>query len=407
MKILLINKFLYPVGGDATCTLSTGELLRSRGHQVVFWGMSHPDNPPYPTESFFVENVEYKGKLGLLSQIKMAARLLYSLEAKDKVRKLIEAEKPDIVHLNNFAHQISPSVLHVFKEFNIPVVMTLMDYKVVCPTYLMLADGKPCELCKGGQFYHCLTNKCTMGSYPRSMLNAVEMYLHHKMMNIYDIIDIYIASSNFLKEKVIEMGLRGKVVKLFNFVESAVYWPAFDWQEESVIYVGRISREKGVKTMIDAFSTIPLKLKIVGDGTERAALEKYVADAGYGNIAFLGYRKGKELEGEIRKSMFAVAPSEWYENNPRAVIEAFAFGKPVVGSRIGGIPEMVIDGKTGLLFTPGDSGDLRSKVMSLIGNHDSIKRMGQQARSFLEEELDSEKHYNSLMQIYGDALERN
>lgn len=407
MKVLLINKFLYPVGGDATCTLSTGELLRSKGHQVVFWGMSHPDNPPYPTESFFVENIDYKGKPGLFSQAKMAARLLYSLEAKDKIKNLIEIEKPDIVHLNNFAHQISPSVLHVFKQFKIPVVMTLMDYKVVCPTYLMLADGKPCELCRGGRFYKCFTNKCTMGSYPRSLLNAFEMYLHHKMMKIYDNIDIYIASSDFLKEKVVEMGLRGKVVKLFNFVESGVYRPAFDWQEESAIYVGRISREKGVKTMIDAFSTIPLKLKIVGDGPERAALEKYVADAGYGNIAFLGYRKGKELEDEIRKAMFTVAPSEWYENNPRAVIEAFAFGKPVIGSRIGGIPELVIDGKTGLLFTPGDSGDLRSKVMSLIGNHDSIKRMGRQARSFLEEELDSEKHYNSLMQIYGDALERH
>ena len=182
MKILLINKFLYPKGGDAISTLTTGQILEAHGHEVIFWGMAHPDNPPYPFADLFVSNVDYEGSGGLFSKARAAMNILYSFEAKNKLAALLEKTGPDIVHLNNFAHQISPSVLDVLKKHNIPVVMTMRDYKMVCPTYSMLCKGDICEQCKGGQFYHCGINRCTKGSIFKSMVNVAEMYLHHRVL---------------------------------------------------------------------------------------------------------------------------------------------------------------------------------------------------------------------------------
>jgi glycosyltransferase involved in cell wall biosynthesis len=407
MKILLINKFLYPKGGDAICALVTGELLRSKGHEVVFWGMQHPTNPGYPHADLFVDNLDLNNAGGIGKQIDIAAKLLYSVEAKNKVEALIKRiGKPDIVHLHNFAHQISPSILDVFKKHKIPVVMTMHDYKLVCVAYTLLSQGKPCEKCADGKYYQCLLEGCVKDSRAKSLLNTAEMYLHHKLLHIYDSIHTFISPSAFLKAKLEAMGFKGKVVHLPNFVCPDEFVPRYDWAERSICFVGRLSREKGIATLIEAVKGLDVTLKIIGEGPLEEELVSSVKCQGIKNVQFMGYMTGDVLREEIRKSMFVVIPSEWYENNPLSALEAFALGKPVIGARIGGIPELVQDNETGLTFESGNAQDLADKIQTLVNQPDLIAEMGKTARLFVESELNSEKHYAQLMTIYQQAIEK-
>jgi len=407
MKILLINKFLYPKGGDAISTLTTGRILSSYGHEVVYWGMDHPDNPCYQFSQYFVSNIDYSGSTGIRTQAKAVLNILYSFEGKKKIAALLEEFKPDMVHVNNFAHQISPSILDEIKKHYIPVVMTMHDYKMVCPTYSMLLNAKPCEKCRGGRFYHCAIHRCTKGSYFKSLINVAEMYLHHNLLHIYDHIDLYISPSKFLKDKVQEMGLKGEVVYLPNCVDVSAFEPAYEWQEQSIVYVGRLSPEKGVQTLVNAVKGLPeIQLKIIGDGPIRPELEKQIASEDIPNVFLCGYKTGKVLHDEIKKAMFLVIPSEWYENNPRTVIEAFALGKPVVGARIGGIPELVHDWETGLTYESGKAIDLRAKIDLMLSHSENIPQMGRTARAYVEKEFNSETHYERLMEIYKHAADK-
>ena len=406
MKILLINKFLYPKGGAEIYTMATGNLLKRKGHEVLFWGMHHPENQEYSTRSYFVDYVDYERKENLTNQLKAAVNLLYSFKAKANMKRLIEQERPDIVHLNNIYHQISPSILDVFAREDIPTVMTLHDYKLVCPSYLLLTDGKPCERCKGGNYYHCFFNTCTKDSYAKSFLNVVEMYLHHTILHIYEKVDIFISPSKFLKKKILEMGLKGKVIYLPNFIDGLAQKPSFGWTEKSIVYFGRLSAEKGLFTLLDAVKDIEIQLKIIGDGPLAEELKLKASEDHISNVVFRGYKKGKELREEIEKSMIVIVPSECFENNPLSVIEAFALGKPVIGSRIGGIPELVRDGETGYTFSHGNAEDLREKIGFLLKDTKKIFEMGQKAREFVDGELNVEVHYTKLMDIYREAIRK-
>jgi glycosyltransferase involved in cell wall biosynthesis len=406
MKILQINKFLYPKGGDAISTLETGRLLSNMGHQVYFWGMAQPDNPEYPYKELFVSHIDYNKPHKKTRQFRDAINILYSYEARKKIELLLKEVKPDIVHLHNFAHQISPSILHVLKKYKIPSVMTMHDYKMVCASYAMLVKGLPCERCSGGRYYYCLLTRCTKGSLIKSLVNTLEMYLHHKIIHIYDEIALCISPSRFLMEKVQEMGFKGKLAYLPNFVSLEVFQPSYEWQEESIVYFGRLSHEKGLATLIDAVNGLNVRLKIVGDGPIMEELINKSADEGINNVEYLGYKRGEELRNEIRKSLFVVIPSQWYENNPRSVIEAFALGKPVVGARIGGIPELVKDWETGITFESGNTVDLREKIQLMLKNRDLILKMGKRAREFVERELNPQKHYENLLKLYEMAINK-
>ncbi|OGS71111.1 MAG: group 1 glycosyl transferase [Flavobacteria bacterium RIFCSPLOWO2_12_FULL_35_11] len=405
MKILLANKYFYLKGGSEYVFFETAELLKKKGHEVVFISMQHPQNVPSEYEKYFVSNVDYE-QSGLKNNIVASLKLLYSFEAKINIEELIKKEKPDIAHLHNIHHQISPSILHSIKKFNIPVVLTLHDYKMVCAFYSMLADVKICEACKNGRYYYCFLKACVKDSRVKSLLNTIEMYLHHRILRIYDMVDVFISPSRFLKLKLEEMGFKGNIVYLPNFVNLEDYKPQYDWQENSIVYFGRLSKEKGLFTLIEAMRGLEIKLKIIGEGPIKEDLKRRAFDAGNRNIEFLGYKTGEELKNEIRKSMFFILPSEWYENNPRSVIEAFALGKPVIGARIGGIPELVKDNETGLTFEPGNSEDLRSKIEYLINKPEKIVEMGKNAREFVVREFDAEKHYRRLMEIYNSVLGR-
>jgi len=404
MKILLINKFLYPKGGDAISTLQTGKLLSEKGHEVFYWGMEHPANPDYPYSEYFVANVDYKGDLSLKQKVSDSFKILYSLEAKTKIERFIKIIRPDIVHLHNFAHQISPSILDVFRRYNIPTVMTMHDYKMVCPSYTMLSGTKVCEKCKDGRYYWCLIKKCTKDSYVKSFINVIEMYLHHKIFHIYDGINVFISPSIFLKNKLQGMGFTQRIVYLFNFLDTKNYSPRYDFEDRTFCYLGRLSKEKGLFTLLEAMRGIDTKLKIIGDGPLREDLKEKVKKENLKNVLFLGYKSGSELKEEVRNSMALVLPSEWYEVFGIVIIEAFALGKPVIGAKIGGIPELVKEGETGLSFEPGNVVDLRNKLLTFIYDKDRIPIMGKNARKFVEENFSSGKHYQKLMKIYKMAI---
>lgn len=405
MKVLLINKFLYPQGGDSISTLSTGRLLVKKGHEVIYWGMDASENPEYPYKEYFVSHVDYNSPSSLFRQLKVSLNILYSFEARDKIEVLLEKVRPDIVHLNNFAHQISPSILSVFKKHRIPMIMTLRDLKLVCPYWYLLRGGNPCEMCKEGKYYWCFLNRCTKGSYLKSLVNTMEMYLHHKILHIYDLIDVFISPSLFVKGKIGEMGFKREIIYLPNFIDTEEYIPKFDSTDKVFCYFGRLSEEKGLLVLLDAIKAVDLKLKVIGKGPMEERLKSKVQRERIENVSFIGYRTGEELSNEIRKSTAVVLPSVCFENNPRAILESFALGKPVIGSRIGGIPELVKDGITGLTFEPGNPNSLREKAEFLLHDPDKIVAMGRAARRMVEIRYNPERHYQELMKIYNRAIE--
>jgi glycosyltransferase involved in cell wall biosynthesis len=405
MRILVANKYFYRKGGAEFVALDTAELLRSRGHEIAHFAMAHPKNLPSEFSRYFVSNVDYERE-DAGHALKVAGRMLYSFEARARIEQLIRDFRPDVAHLHNVYHQISPSILHSLKKFGVPVVMTLHDCKVVCASYLMLAGGKVCEACRGGRYYQCAVKACVKGSRAKSILNTFEMYFHHDLLHIYDCVDVFISPSQFHKDKIAEMGFKGRrVEKLSNFIHAENFAPRYDWGSKSICYVGRLSREKGVATLIDAAGGLDVEVKIIGEGPQRKALQARVKSGKFSNISFLGYKSGAEFKNAIRDCMFMVLPSECYENNPLSVMEAFALGKPVVGSRIGGIPELVRDNETGVTFKPFNVQDLREKILGLLRDPDAIERMGRNARRLVEADLLPEKHYERLMEIYSQAIE--
>ena len=400
MRVLLVNKFLYKKGGDAISTLATGELLKSYGHDVCYWGMQHPLNPEYEYSKFFVNNVDYHNKSFFYEKLRISLNMLYSFEAKRKFEKVICSFKPDVVHLNNFAHQISPSILNLTKQYSIPTVMTMHDYKIVCPSYTLRNNGEICEKCAGQRYYNCFFNKCTHRSAWKSMLNTIEMYLHHKFLRIYDLIDVYISPSKFMQAKMLEMGLKKDVEHVSNFAVLNKLQPNYEASENSIVYFGRLSSEKGLNLLLDSVKGLDLQLKIIGEGPLRTVIDQRLKDENIHNVKLLGYKTDNDLYDEVKRSIAVVVPSQWYENNPRSVIESFALGKIVIGAKIGGIPELINNNQTGFTFKYNSSKELHQCLSQLKTNKDQIIEMGKNARAFAERNFSSEIYYDKLMKVY-------
>lgn len=400
MRVLLVNKYFFRKGGAESVFFATADLLKGKGHEVRFFSMAHENNYPSDEGKHFVSKIDYDAG-GLREKARAAARLLYSFEAKRKMEDLLAEHMPDVAHLHNVYHQISPSILHVLKRFDIPVVMTLHDYKMVCASYSMLSSGQPCEKCREGRYYHCFFEKCVKDSRLKSLLSTCEMYLHHRIMKVYDLVDCFISPSRFLMEKMDEMGFGKKTTYLPNFAEARPPEPEHERHDPTVIYLGRLSREKGLSTLIEAIKDVEgAVLRVVGDGPMRSELERRLAEEGITNVRLVGHKTGEELTDELRRAAFGVIPSECCENNPMSVLELFAVGRPAVGSRIGGIPELIEEGERGLLFEPGNPADLRAKLAALLRDAEGRGRMGRNARAYVESELSPETHYGRLMEIY-------
>lgn len=407
MKILLVNKYFYLKGGSEAVFFDTARLLKDKGHDMIYFSMDHPLNRTCSQSEYFVSRVDYNETKKLSQKFKASKNLIYSFEAKKKFEALIEKERPDIIHLHNIYHQISPSILSVCRKYKLPTVMSLHDYKLVCPIYTLFTDGHLCEKCLNKKYYWCWFKKCTRGSYIQSFLNATEMYIHHKLLNIYDQVDVFVSPSLFLMKKLREAGFRGKIVLIPHFVWVNDFVPSSTCEENVILYFGRLSAEKGIFTLLEALKGQKVRCHIIGSGPLKHELENKIHSCGINNVTLSVHKPWENMMDMLRRALFVILPSEWYENSPRVIYEAFAMGKPVIGSRTGGIPELVKDHQTGLTFTPGDASDLREKISQLWQNQEWVIKMGRNARNFVEDNFGPESYYEKLMELYTHMKERH
>jgi len=403
MKILAVNKFYYVKGGAESYFFSLNNLLEQNGHEIIPFSMKDKKNLYSKYEEYFINNVNYTN-MGLKTKIINTVKIIYSFEAAKKIKNIIRDTSPVLAHLHIFQHQMSPSIIFSIRKAKIPIVNTVHDLKVICPNYKMLNSNGICEECKGQKYFNCLVNSCTKGSKLYSAINMFEAYLH-KYLKSYSYVDKFICPSEFYRRKFIEFGvLESKLEYIPNFVDVKQFHPCYESQDYFV-YVGRLSEEKGIKTLIRSMKDVKSsKLYIIGTGPIEGELKNQVNNLNLKNVEFLGFKTGNELENAIKNSKFTIIPSEWYENCPMSVIEAMAYGKAVIGSDLGGIPELIEDGITGLIFKAGDNEELAKKINYMLDNYKVCKEMGVKGRARAESVYDKGIHYEKVNEVYKTLL---
>jgi len=400
MKVLQVNKFFYIRGGSERYFFDLCRLLQDRGHEVLHFSMNHPRNSASEQQPYFVSEIDLNAPMGPVDKLRTVFRILYSTEAKKKMAQLIDDLEPDIIHFHNITRQLSPSIIDAAVSRGVPTIQTMHDLSLVCPAHSFFVKGRACEACAGGRYFHAVSKKCIDGLVSSTVLGTFEAYLH-AWMGLYRKIGLFIAPSLFLKSKVSTLPwIRNRIVHLPYFIP-----PGPDYSRENdgyVLYAGRISVEKGVGTVIGAARRLKaLRFLIAGEGP---LLHRFKREAaGCGNIEFVGYVCGDALEELIRGSGCVVVPSVSYENLPLSILEAFARGKPVVGSRAGGIPELVRDGMTGYLFEPGDVDSCVSAIEGTMADEERRRNLGRQARDLVGREYSPDSHYERLMTLYREV----
>lgn len=401
MKVLLCNKYFYLKGGSETYCFSLRELLQKNKVEVLDFSMKDSKNFPSDYSDYFIEPIDYNGKENLFSKLKSVCKLIYSNEARRKLIKLMDHTKPDIAHLHVFHHQLSPSIVYALKKRRIPIVYTAHDLKLLCANYKMIASGTVCEECKGGKHIKCLQNKCVKNSSLKSLVNVVEMYVHD-WLKCYCRIDRIITPSKFYQKKFIEYGFdEQKIIYIPNFLDANDFQVSYT-SNNYCIYLGRLSEEKGILTLFKAMEVVEgTQLYVIGTGPMEKELRAEITKRNLGDkVRLLGFKGGEELSDLIRNSMFSIIPSEWYENAPYSLLEMMAYGKPVIGADIGGIPELIEDNRTGLLYKSGDASQLAQKINYFINNREVLVQYGKNARAKLENEFNPTDHGRALLALY-------
>ncbi|NCN22333.1 glycosyltransferase family 4 protein [Candidatus Falkowbacteria bacterium] len=405
MKILQVNKFHYPRGGADKYYLDLSLSLEKAGHEVANFSMHHPKNLKSPWSKYWLTRVSFNENLGFFAKLKIIGRVIYSLEAKRKFKKLVKDFKPDIIHLHNIYHHISPSILSVARRFKIPVVMHLHDYKLICPNHTLFVGGKNCDSCRGHKYFNCVKKRCLKNSFFASLLVALEMYIHHRVLKIYQKnIALFIAPSEHMKKTCLDFGwdkiAKDKFVVVYNSYSPELILTQgdlnADFQEDYLLYFGRLGAEKGIDTLLNALPATGETLKIVGSGEEDTKLKLKVESLKL-RVEFLGYKSGEELRLLITKAKAIVMPSIWQENMPLSLLEAMSLGKTVIASRIGGFPEIIEDGLSGFLFEPGNFRDLASKINAL--KNYNLNLIGLKAKDRVKD-LSPDNNLKEIIKVY-------
>ena len=348
MKILMVNKFHYLKGGSEKYYFDLAKLLEVNGHEVAFFSMKNEKNIKTKNKEYFVEEIDLNSNNKL-----KALEVIYSKKNKKKMKEALDNFKPDIVHLNNFQRQLSASIIKPIKKKKIPIIFTAHDVQAICPAITMIDSYKNiCEACMQGKYVNCIKKKCIKSSGLKSILGAIEG-VYYRMKKIYQKkIDYIVTPSEFYKTKLIEDGIKeNKIIALHNFIDIKQY--DLETKDEGyALYFGRLSKEKGILNLIKAFSkTQNGMLYIAGEGEEKENIEKLINENKLTHrVKLLGFLNSEEMKEYIRKCKFVVVPSIWYENCPYSIIETLAIGKPIIGSNIGGIPELVQDNINGFTF---------------------------------------------------------
>jgi glycosyltransferase involved in cell wall biosynthesis len=401
MRILYCNKYNFAFSGTEAYLFEVMDLVRAGGHETALFSMADPRGAPTPYDRHFVPLIDFKNS-SRLQQAKLAARAVYSRDARRRLCKLIAEFRPDIAHVRNIYHHLSPSVLWELKAQGIPVLYHLNDFKLLCPSYNLVSKGRACERCKGGSYWRVIPEGCYAGPPGSSVVLAAEAYVHKWLRTYKKCVNCYLAPSEFVKRKLIENGWEeGKIEVLPHFQKLPAQPLPSPGMDSPILYFGRLSQEKGVADLLRAMKHLPgLRLQIVGEGQQRLELEQLAEELNLRNVAFLGHLQGRDLDRLIAASRFTIFPSLAYETLGKSILESYAWGRAVVASDLGSRRELVHEGKTGLLYPPGDVDRLAAAVSLLASRPKQAEEMGAAGRELVRERYSAEAHYAALTQLY-------
>ena len=400
MRILYCNKYNYPFSGTEVYLFEAMELMRSKGHEVALFSMADARGQTTPYDHNLMPPIDFKRLAGWFHKSQLAARAIYSSEARRRMRAMIDEFQPDVAHVRNIYHHLSPSILWELKAKKVPVVYHLNDFKVLCPSYNLALRGESCEACKGGKFWHALTKKCYPGWGARMTL-VTEAYIHKWVGTYQKCVDCFLAPSEFVRDKFVEHGwdpTKLEVLPHFQLVAAVDERAA---QNAPLLYFGRLSPEKGVADLLHAMRRLPtLRLMVAGDGPERGRLQQLASDLGLANVEFAGHIAGAELDRAIANSCFTVLPSHAYETLGKTILESYARGRAVLATDLGSRRELVQAGKTGLLYKTGDVDELVSAIQFLSAHPELADKMGRAGHDHVRRRYTPDAHYAVLSSLY-------
>lgn len=393
--VLNVSQNYYIRGGSDRYFFALTELLESHGHRVIPFCTRQPKNLPTAWDVYFAPGVNFDRP-----SPRDLARFVYSRPAAAAIKRLLADHRPDVAHLHIYYGQLTSSILAPLRNAGIPIVQTLHDFKLVCPVYSLLSHGKICEACQGHQFWRAAARRCNRGSLARSALSSVESYVSRHFGAV-SAVDRFISVSNFQRAKLEELGVPGqKITTIHNFVDTTDTVPETT-PGDYILYFGRIERLKGIMTLAEAARRVPhVPLVIAGRGEAEPELEAFVSGYRLNNVKFVGFQYGAELERLVRGSIATLCPSEGYDNCPMAILESFRYGKPVIGTLMGGIPELIVDHQDGYLVNPHDAEALADRLDEFDRRRYRAVEMGLAGRNKVEQEFNSELHYQRIAEVY-------
>jgi len=402
MKILMVNKFLYPRGGSESYMLYLGNHLAKTGHEVEYFGMYDENNTVGNTIGKYTQNMDFHSKG--LGRFLYPFKIIYSLEAKRKILQVIDSFKPDIVHMNNINFQLTPSIIYAIKKRKIPLVQTVHDYQMICPNHLLynFIKNLPCEKCVKGAHINCIKNKCIHGSLVKSILGVIEAKLY-SFLKTYKKVDLFVCPSNFLENKLLSANgfYRGKTLTIHNFINKSEFTTDQNSSDDYIAFVGRLSKEKGIEYIAKAARLLPqYTFLVAGSGPDEHILENIE------NVKLVGFLTGDKLTGFMANAKVLLLPSVCYENCPLSILEAHSMGVPVVTMNSGGMAELVKDGVNGTLVREPSPEAIAEKLKETLENKDYYNSLKENCCKQKDNILDVRTYCDILVREYQKLLAR-
>jgi glycosyltransferase involved in cell wall biosynthesis len=402
MRILFCNKYNFPFSGTEVYLFELMDLLRSQGHDVVLFSMADPRGESTDYDQYFVPHIDFKDvTAGWLARAKLGAHAVYSTAARVQLRKLLKEFHPEVAHVRNIYHHLSPSILWELKAQKIPTIYHLNDFKLICPVYNMVTNGHACGQSCTGKYWKMLSKGCYEGPVASAALLMTEAYVHHWIGTYGKCVDHFLTPSQFAKAQLTKNGFSAESITVlphFQNLPAPAPPPSVD---APILYFGRLSPEKGVDHLLHAMQTLPqFRLQVTGDGPQRAELEGLARTLRLANVEFTGHLSGKDLEGGIAASRFTILPSLAYETLGKSILESYAWQRPVIASDLGSRRELVHEGETGLLYSPGNIEQLSGAISYLAERPQRAQEMGAAGRQLVAAHHSPSAHYQDLMQLY-------
>jgi len=403
MRILFCNKYNFRFSGTEAYLFDLMDLLRSNGHEVALFSMADERGLATEYQQSLVPHIDFKNEpSSIVAGARLAAHVLYSRQARQKLRHVIREFQPDVAHIRNIYHHLSPSILWELRAHSVPILYHVNDFKLICPSYNLVASGHACDRCHGGRFWNVVTQGCYPQSRSGSLLLAAEAYLHKWLRTYHACVTRFLTPSEFARQKLAENGWDlSKIDVLHHFQHLPPDSICDPVPDAPILYLGRLSPEKGVADLLHALARTPhLPLEIAGDGPARRDLEDLVRSLGLTGVRFLGRIGAKELDHHLAVCSFTVFPSLAYETFGKTILESWAHGRTVVATDLGSRRELISDGKNGLLYEPGNRDALASAIAYLRSNPMRAKEMGRAGYDLVEAQYTPERHYQTMVQLY-------